>query len=755
MTIMGMEYARFKHFSTRGCWLGAASALAILAANGAAIAQETPAAEPIQEVVVVAQAIRVSPSTTPTDAVQPTSVIEKEFIQNNIIPLASFDDIVKFAPSVYDQSPNGPGLGKSETLSIRGFQDGQYNVTFDGIPFGDATDLHHTSSALFIAHDLAEAEVDRGPGGGATIGNATFGGTLAFRTKDPLNTLTVNPYGTYGSFDTEAAGIEFDTGKTPYGKGFIDYQHETSDGYLTNASERRTNFQLKHVWDINDALTLTILGSYNHAFEYTTQGTTLANIIAFGPNYSLGNDPTNQNYYGYQPSNYYSNFNYIDLKAKLGHGIKIQDTLYTDGFGHSYTESKDASDNNPADNGVTFYNSAGVKVATDKNDVPGKLTDTAFQSIGNIFRLTDDLPFGKLQAGVWFDQQHDGRYSYATDLTQGNIPVPAKNGSPYSYDYKDVNTTVQPYLQFDWAVTPQLTISPGVKYESFDRTVHGPFNKTTKLPINLDVSYGETLPSVTARYTIQPGWSAYIQAAKGFLAPPITVVQQQDVSKVDPEVTWNYQVGTSARIRDLVVGLDYYYIDFSNFLAQTNVSTPTGVMGTYANAGGAVYEGEEIEAQYVLGQGYSVYGNASSNSAKYDGTRVSVAESPRWTAALGVLYDNRHGPYWSVIAKWIGPRWGLDNTTNATGAFELQNSYYLKSFVTADLAAGWNFDGEWLSVLKNVTPSIKVSNILNSRVIDDYAGNQSATSAAFPSGAPLYFTVPGRAIFFNLSASFQ
>jgi iron complex outermembrane receptor protein len=244
-----------KSLSARKFLLGSASAVSIITASHGAAAQQAPAAEPAQEVVVVAQAIRVSPSTTPVDVVQPTSVIEKEFIQNNIIPLASFDDIVKFAPSVYDQSPNGPGLGKSETLSIRGFQDGQYNVTFDGIPFGDATDLHHTSSALFIAHDLAEAEVDRGPGGGATIGNATFGGTMAFRTKDPLNTLTVNPYGTYGSFDTQAAGIEFDTGDTPVGKGFIDYQHETSDGYLTNASERRTNFELKHVWDINDALT--------------------------------------------------------------------------------------------------------------------------------------------------------------------------------------------------------------------------------------------------------------------------------------------------------------------------------------------------------------------------------------------------------------------------------------------------------------------------------------------------------------------
>jgi iron complex outermembrane receptor protein len=737
--------------------LGSVSALALAASTGIAQAQTAPVAAPdaIQEITVVAQAIRVSPSSTPTDVVQPTSVIEKQFIQNNIIPLASFDDIIKFAPSVFDQSPNGPGLGKSETLSIRGFQDGQYNVTFDGIPFGDATDLHHTSSALFIAHDLAAAEVDRGPGGGSTIGNATFGGTIGFRTKDPLNTATLNPYFTSGTWDTQAVGTEIDTGLTPYGKAFFDYDHETSNGYLTNARELRTNLQFKYVWDISDALRLTVLSSYNHSFEYTTQGTTLANIQAYGPSFGLGDDPRTQNYFRYQPSNYYSNFQYIDLQAKLGHGIKVQDTVYTDGFGHSYTESKDASDTNAADNGVTFYNAAGVKGATFKTDVPGKLADAGFQTLGNIFRLTDDLPFGQLQSGVWFDQQHDGRYSYATDLTQGNIPVPAKNGSAYSYQYKDVNTTIQPYLQFDWKVTPQLTISPGVKYDSFDRDVHGPFNKTTKLPIAESVDFSETLPSIAARYAITPTWSAYAQAAKGFLAPPITVLQEQQVAQVSPETTWNYQIGTAAHIQRLILGADLYYIDFSNFLAQSSVSTPTGVMSTYANAGGAVYKGVEIEAQYVLDHGYSLYANATGNSAKYKDTDVSIAESPDWTAAAGVLFDDKKGPYWSFIAKWIGPRYGLDNTLSTAGKTVLGDSFHLTSFVTADLAAGWRFKTNFGGVLKEIVPSVKISNIFDSRKIDDYAGNQSAVSAAFPSGQPLFFTVAGRAIFFNLTANFQ
>ncbi|MEJ0065784.1 MAG: hypothetical protein WDM85_10430 [Caulobacteraceae bacterium] len=85
----------------------------------------------------------------------------------------------------------------------------------------------------------------------------------------------------------------------------------------------------------------------------------------------------------------------------------------------------------------------------------------------------------------------------------------------------------------------------------------------------------------------------------------------------------------------------------------------------------------------------------------------------------------------------------------------LANSFYLDSYVTADLAAGWRFRGADLpSQVKEFSLSVKVSNLFDNRVIDDYAGQQSATSAAFPNGAPLFWTVPGRSAFVNLSASF-
>lgn len=747
-----MRTRRVRH----GILLSSVSLGALILAAPAFAADEAPAPTSVEQVEVVATAVHVSPSAAPVNVVQPTSDIQREFIQNNIIALASFDDIVKFSPSVADQSPNGPGLGKSETLTLRGFQDGQFNVTFDGIPFGDATDLHHTSSALFIAHDIGEAQIDRGPGTASTIGNATFGGSMNFITKAPLGERTINPYGTVGSFNTYAGGAEIDSGETKYlGKLFVDAQYETSNGYLTHATESRANYMLKDVYDIGDRATLTFVASANHAFEYTTQGATLANIQAFGPNFGLSGLKNTQSYYGYQPSNYYSDFDYVDAKVKLTDHWMLKNTLYTDSFEHRYTESSDASDTNPADVGVTYYSATkiGSKLSPQptgaSTDIPGKLTDAKFRAYGDIARAEGELPFGVLKFGVWYEQNHDARWSQSVDLTQNSLPVTGKYGTPYTYNINDTLTTTQPYVELQWQVFPELVINPGFRYSDFERNLDALLNKVKPpAPANFKESYTSAQPSVSARYTLQPGWTIYAQAAKGFLAPPINLLEVTGGPvSIKPEETWNYQAGSNLKQDRWVVGVDGYYIDFSNYITSTTI----GGQANYINGGGATYSGAEAEVQYVLDGGFSLYANASYNNATYKGTRVSLAEVPQSTAALGLLYDNRRGPYASLIGKYIGERYGLDVPLDGSAAHA--NQFGLSGYWTADFAAGWRFNRP-VAGLRNFTASVKVSNLFNNTTINDYAGQQSATSTAFPFGQPLYWTMPGRSAFLNLSASF-
>lgn len=153
-----------------------------------------------------------APSQGSLSASEPKSIISRHYIENSTAPSANYSDIIQISPSVSNIDPNGAGLMESQSLSIRGFQDGQYNVTFDGIPFGDSNDFTHHSTSFFSSRNIGSIAVDRGPGDASQIGFATFGGTIAVQSVEPSLTPKFTVFGSYGSFNTWTSGAEFNTG---------------------------------------------------------------------------------------------------------------------------------------------------------------------------------------------------------------------------------------------------------------------------------------------------------------------------------------------------------------------------------------------------------------------------------------------------------------------------------------------------------------------------------------------------------------
>jgi len=82
-------------------------------------------------------ALTQAPTDSNLQARQPQSILTLQYISNNVAPTADYATIVSIAPSVANIETNGPGLSEAKHTTIRGIDDGGYNVTFDGIPFGD------------------------------------------------------------------------------------------------------------------------------------------------------------------------------------------------------------------------------------------------------------------------------------------------------------------------------------------------------------------------------------------------------------------------------------------------------------------------------------------------------------------------------------------------------------------------------------------------------------------------------------------
>ncbi|NYE30183.1 iron complex outermembrane receptor protein [Rhodanobacter sp. K2T2] len=683
-----------------------------------------------------------APSAAPLDAIQPTSVIDERFIRDGLRFNANFDDIIKYAPSVTVTSPEGPGLGKNEGISIRGFQDGQFNITFDGIPFGDASDLHHTTSAYFNNHVLGQAEIDRGPGGGSTIGNATFGGTVGLRSRDPSSVPGVTAYLTLGSWNTRAGGVSADGQLGAHTQVFADVSKESSDTYLNGTDDQRNHIFLKTITDLGADTALTFVTSYNEEHQNTVQGATKQEIAQFGWRYGLSDNPALQSYSGYNNAAYYSSFNYLGLTSRIG-DWSVDNKVYYNSFDHWSRKTTDASDNNSADNGVTFYNAAGKKVGKAANDVPGKLADAGFHAFGDVLRLSRDLGPGTLQAGAWLERNIDARYQYPLDLTTGQ-QTGTKYGYLDNYLFGDRTDTVQPYLQYDWKVSDRITVSPGLRYSEVTRSINAAINKTTPVPLDAEATYHSTLPSLSVHDQLSDQWAAYAQAAKGFLAPPIDVIETNASRGLKPEQTTNYQLGTSFASRSFTFGADVYYIDFTNYLTETQVATTEGNELTYINGGGAIYQGAEVEGTYALNHEWSLYGNASYNEATYKHSSVQVAATPKVTAALGLLYSGESGYFGSLMGKFIGKQYGLDNTTDANGDTVFANGQRLGGYVAVDAALGFRSEHGGVSN-KGYSISVDVNNLFNVHKLTGYAGTQSV------SGNALYFGLPGRGVFLDLS----
>ena len=61
----------------------------------------------------------------------------------------------------------------------------------------------------------------------------------------------------------------------------------------------------------------------------------------------------------------------------------------------------------------------------------------------------------------------------------------------------DTLTTIQPYVDYAWKASDALTITPGLKYVSFRRTLDAEVNQKTGLPYNGDHTWTKALPALT------------------------------------------------------------------------------------------------------------------------------------------------------------------------------------------------------------------------------------------------------------------
>src|SRR5579859_7506157 len=185
---------------------------------GAGSTQDIPITLSVQTLatsVTVTESVSLAAATAPSgntlDTVTPRTEITTDLIKNFMSPLADYSEYVNLAPGTYSLNPNGIGLGQGKTF-FRGFQDGQYTMTFDGIPFEDTNSPTHHSWANFPSGWTDAVDFDRSPGLASSFGPTNFGGSINMQSPqlfpDPDIRATID----YGSFNTRVLQLDAESG---------------------------------------------------------------------------------------------------------------------------------------------------------------------------------------------------------------------------------------------------------------------------------------------------------------------------------------------------------------------------------------------------------------------------------------------------------------------------------------------------------------------------------------------------------------
>jgi len=713
------------------------------------------------------QAAAAAPTKASLDETQPQSIVSHGFIEKFTPENGDYTTVLLIAPSIGGISSNGGSIGDTNKTTLRGFQDGQYNLSYDGLAIGDTNDPTHHPADYFPTSNIGSAVVDRGPGAAGDLGQANYGGAIHLFSPTLSDVANVDLKGTYGTWQTFEGSVALQTGEirqTGGTKALFIFDYRGSDSELSATSGLAVNGLVKIQQPLGPKGSVTLFSAleYTRFFQSDNNlGETWQQVTTYGKNFSLSRDPASGEYFDkYNNEKKRTDFEYVKFNYDFDHGITVEDQAYT----YFYSNKTISVDDNSSLLYATNTSTPKDK-AYPKTDIGGYNKLNRYRVYGNVFRLNKDWSFGTLKAGALFEGSDTDRRNILYDLTTG---LPDFRSSYASADpalpvadsnIKTLETSswaqYQLFADFVWRPMNNLTITPGFKYVNFRRTVgeSGNFGIEIPQPCSIENSlqgaqtrgciagsntYDKPLYFGTINYKITPDWAIYAQTATGFLIPSLSALYADSLSlnALKPSNTTNYQAGTVYTHGRLTADADVYKI----FVTDLEVASPNGQY--YVNAGNAHYSGFEGEIAYAFPFGLTLFGNGSINTAKNVTAGQTELKAPKWTDAFGALYTYKRiqaSVTWKEVGSQVAFYNGATTVTTPDG-FTLApgQARQIGSYNTINASVGYDFG------------HFKIKG-----AVYNLADHRSETSLTGPTAADYYTFQAGRSFLLTLEAKLR
>lgn len=760
--------------------LALSAALFAIGGNAADISTES-SRDPVETVVVTGTKFNpeVAPAKASLATTQPQTIINRSYMEDSVAATSDYVTLLAIVPSLTGLSINGPGLSDGNVKNtLRGMPDGNFGISYDGIPFGDTNGPTHHSESYFPGSTIGSALVDRGPGNAGTIGASTYGGTINLFSEALSDDFHARQAATYGSWNTWNVNTNVQSGNlNVLGKNtriLVNFQDTGSSGYLTLQTTHHDNELVKIETDIAPNWTLTLFANRNWLGQIVNDanGATPAQVVTYGKQFALQNtNPNLPTYDRYNPEHKTTDMDYVRLRGDITSKVHLDEEAYTYAYINKSVSTTNITQTMANITAGTFQ-SPGTKVAgvSYPTHIPGYTKLNAYRVWGNTLRLAVDYELGsvtgQVRTGLWTEWAATERERYYFDATmcngcdafgleksgiyadQGTKSGTVFNGVPGVGYFEHTGwRQYEPFLELEIHPIEDLTVTPGIKYVEWEHTINPnslikgkpPTIYSATTPMNpSSFTTTRTLPFATVNYKILSNWSVYAQYANGMYVPDITSfeVNTPILTFPKPQTTTNYQFGTVYYADHFSMDADVYYIVSNNTIQQDKCSnlTPPGPAADTCNfnAGTVFYKGIEGEATYAFDElvdGLAAFANGSLNSAKahtnpYDNTsaQVQLQNAPYWTAAAGIIYKS-HGFKLSLIDKLTGQQ-SMDKPSKrlADAGFYRLPAYNMMDFTGSydlgDLGAG-----------VDVEIGGGIYNVLNSRSAVSMTINDGTTTA--------------------------
>lgn len=501
-------------------------------------------------------------------------------------------DALRAVPGVQtaDEDPYGLNLN----VAFRGLPPRRSSRTLlleDGVPillgpYGDPS-MHYAPPVEAVER----IEIIKGSGQ-VMNGPQTVGGVINFVTRHPATTGTQGEVTIgNGSFGYRNGQLRVGAGRAGHGVS-LDYAFREGGGVRLEQDHRFHNLVAKATTRIGETQALLLKGGvWDEASRISETGLTQAEFER-AP-FSL-------------PFSANGRFDVRRYAAQGVHDAQIgRATLRTNAF---FSNTNRASWRQSGESEERIEDD---DYAEDFNCRPGA---TSYEQCGNQGRPREYTVFGLeprlslelvgTNAGVALDA---GLRLYSEDVRRrqyvGNTPVSREDDAELTRDNSIETRVVAGFVQARLR-SGAFTVSPALRVERVAQEVA---NRFPGNEAQVDQSYVQLLPGLGA--TFSPGtWTTFFAGIhRGFAPPrPADIYQPepgQSIVLVDPETSWNWELGTRVTPRAGVhVEATFFRMDFGNEI----IEAPAGGGQRFVNGGRTTHQGVELGTRFSLGTLYDL-----------------------------------------------------------------------------------------------------------------------------------------------------